>query len=65
MNMRFEDDEQIRFKKKFNKNKYCKKNKLSGGKYGPHLYKDDQKYCSRCGHINKIANDPTLDNKGE
>lgn len=36
--------------RKINKNKFCKKNKHGGGKYGPHIY--DGKFCKFCGKIN-------------
>lgn len=43
----------ISAKTKLNKNKFCKKNKLSGAKYGPHVYDNSGKYCIKCGHIKK------------
>jgi hypothetical protein len=30
----------------FNKERFCKRNKLGGGRYGPHIYKDG--YCMFC-----------------
>ncbi len=36
--------------RKINKNKFCKKNKLGGGRYGPHIY--EGKFCKFCGKIN-------------
>lgn len=32
----------------FNKNKWCKKNKLGGGKFGPHQYNQDTNRCDLC-----------------
>lgn len=34
---------------KFNKERFCKKNRIGSGKYGPHQYDDG--YCIRCGKI--------------
>ena len=51
-----EDIPHDRFKIKFNKEKYCKKNKIGSGKYGPHEYSNGR--CSRCSKI-----DPQQKNK--
>jgi len=42
-------DEKPKFHKKFNKEVYCKKNKISGNKYGPHIYING--YCKNCSKI--------------
>lgn len=44
-------------KRKISKHRYCKKNKLGGGKFGPHLYEDGKKVCKLCGHIKKEEKD--------
>ena len=36
--------------RKINKDVYCKKNKIGGGRYGQHIYEQDSKYCKLCGH---------------
>jgi hypothetical protein len=41
------------FKKKINKNIFCKKNRQSNGQYGKHQYTENGKRCLLCGHINK------------
>ena len=40
-------------KTKLNKHKYCKKNKLNGGMFGPHIYDSSGKSCVKCGHLKK------------
>ena len=47
------DNESYRHVKRINKNIYCKKNKLSNGRYGPHEYEINGKQCILCRHINK------------
>ena len=39
--------------RKYNKNYICKKNKLGGGKYGPHIYEGDGDTCTLCQHFDK------------
>jgi hypothetical protein len=36
--------------RKINKERFCKKNKLGHGRYGPHIY-EDKKHCKLCGKI--------------
>lgn len=52
-----EDDSEVEYaefeavrpmKAKINKEKFCKKNKLGGGKFGEHVYNHD-KLCNFCG----------------
>lgn len=44
----FYEDERVVHHSSFNKEKYCKKNKLNNGKYGPHVYKDSNcVFCSK------------------
>jgi hypothetical protein len=54
-NTGFEDTEEAGYHrvKRFNKERYCKKNKLGHGQYGEHYYVND-----RCQYCNKI--DPYL-----
>jgi len=40
-------------KKKINKNMFCRKNKIRGTLYGPHIYEEGKKVCKNCGHIKK------------
>ena len=50
------DEEEPHFthkKKKISKHRYCKKNKLGGGRYGPHQYEEGKTVCKLCGHIKK------------
>jgi hypothetical protein len=52
----YEDSHQHRVRY-FNKEKFCKKNKLGHGQYGPHIYVNDRcKFCNkidpRVKHIN-------------
>lgn len=43
------EDSRVHRTKHFNKEKFCKKNKLGYGQYGPHEYVND-----RCRFCNKI-----------
>jgi hypothetical protein len=52
------DETEVRSKRiskktKLNKHRYCKKNKINGGLYGPHTYGPAGKTCIKCGHIKK------------
>lgn len=47
----------ISSKTKLNKEKYCKKNKLSNNRYGPHVYDSNGKYCLKCNHYKKEKKD--------
>lgn len=40
-------------KRRISKERYCKKNKLGGGQFGPHQYDSGKKVCKLCGHIKK------------
>ncbi|MDD4109958.1 MAG: hypothetical protein PHS54_00230 [Clostridia bacterium] len=42
-------DEQKHRVRHFNKERFCKKNKLGHGQYGPHIYENDR--CKMCGKI--------------
>ena len=50
-------------KKKVNKNIFCKKNKLGGGRFGQHLYENGSKSCKLCGHIRKDLNKEMINNE--
>ena len=39
--------------RKVNKNVVCKKNKIGGGKFGPHVYENNSDICSLCRHVDK------------
>ena len=43
----------VSHKKKLNKDKYCKKNKIGPKQYGPHVYKEGSNRCILCGHKRK------------
>ena len=55
------------FKKKINKNVFCKKNRQTNGYYGKHIYNEGSKTCKLCGHIRKaidnLDNDANIDTK--
>lgn len=55
----FEEEKPIyhSFKKKLDKNRFCKKNKLGNKKYGPHIYNVNGKTCDNCGHMKKEKKD--------
>ena len=40
-------------KKKINKAVYCKKNKITSDKFGPHNYASNDNRCTLCGHVKK------------
>lgn len=48
-------------RKNVDKNKFCKKNKMGGGRFGPHNYSDG-KSCILCGHIKKEQKSDNYDN---
>lgn len=51
------DEVRVHHSRKFNKEKFCKKNRLGHGQYGPHIYINERcKFCNkidpRVKHIN-------------
>ena len=66
----FEELEVPHHRRKFNKEKFCKRNKLGHGQYGPHEYDANTHLCIRCGkidpvtkHKSYIVDDPDIKNK--
>ncbi len=62
---KYVDDEEIihHTGRKINKNKFCKKNKLGGGKYGSHIYEGT--CCKFCGKINPVIKKQPINIKDE
>lgn len=53
-----DDDDVCGFRApRFNKEKYCKKNKLGHGQFGPHIYVNDRcKFCNKIDPCRKRMN---------
>lgn len=60
-------EEKRSFKKKINKNVFCKRNRQSNGQYGKHIYEEGSKTCKLCGHyrksIDNAYNNDSIDTK--
>jgi len=48
-----DDGSAFKTSKKIDKNTFCKKNKLDGHRYGPHLYDNNDEFCVLCRHRKK------------
>jgi len=46
-----DDGGKKQWSRKINKDVFCKKNKIGGGKYGYHIYEEENNNCKLCGHI--------------
>lgn len=45
-----DDGSSFKTSRKIDKNHFCKKNKLVGNRYGPHIYDENNEFCTLCRH---------------
>lgn len=52
--------------RKFNKEKYCKRNHKNGSEYGPHIYDQVTKRCTLCNKIDpRVKFNPFIGDKND